>query len=235
MNITHVGADLAKSVFAVCAMSAEGRIVERRELKCNAFVAWLGRLPGGCVVGMEACGASHHWARTMVGMGLAPKIIAAEFVEPHRKSRAMKNDRNDVEAIVLAVRDATMRFVPVKTLEQQARLSRHRMREGWKEERTALMNRIRGLLGEFGVVFPRSSTQLRRGLTEALHDERVPQAVRELVAMAREDLERIDERLAACDRAIGLACRADPTAKRLQEMMGVGPVTADAVIATACH
>ena len=233
MHITHVGADLAKSVFAVCALGSGGTAVERRELKREAFVAWLSRLPKGCVVGMEACGAAHHWARTMSALDLVPRIMAAEFVEPHRKSRAMKNDRNDAEAIALAVRDATMRFVPVKTLEQQARLSRHRMREGWKEERTALMNRIRGLLTEFGVIFPRSSAQLRKGLAESVHDPRIPEAVRQLVAMTREDLERIDQRIAACDRAIGLACRSDPMAKRLQELMGIGPTTADAVIATA--
>jgi transposase len=232
MNITSVGVDLAKSVFSVCAMSSEGRVVERRDLKREAFGAWLQRLPNGCIVGMEACGASHHWAREMSAMGLVPRIMAAEFVEPHRKSRAMKNDRNDAEAVALAVRDVTMRFVSVKSAEQQARLSRHRMREGWKEERTATMNRIRGLLTEFGVVFPRSSAVLRKGLAEAVHDERLPAAVRELVAWAREDLERLDHRIAACDRAIGLACRCDPTAKRLQDMMGVGPTTADAVIAT---
>lgn len=232
MNITSVGVDLAKDVFSVCAMSSEGRAVERRELKRAAFAAWLRRLPKGCVVGMEACGASHHWAREMSVMGLVPRIMAAEFVEPHRKSRAMKNDRNDAEAVALAVRDATMRFVSIKTTEQQARLSRHRMREGWKEERTAMMNRIRGLLTEFGVVFPRSSVALRKGLAEAVHDQRVPMAVRELVAWAREDLERLDQRIAVCDRAIGLACRTDDTARRLQEMMGVGPTTADAVIAT---
>lgn len=233
MDITHVGIDLAKSVFSVCAMGPEGRVVERRDLKREALLPWLQRLPRGCVVGVEACGAAHHWARTLGGLGLVARIMAAEFVEPHRKSRAMKNDRNDAEAIALAVRDATMRFVPVKTMEQQARLSRHRMREGWKEERTALMNRVRGILTEFGVVFPRSSTQLRKGLAEAVHDPRIPEAVRELVAWVREDLERIEHRLAACDRAIGLACRADPTARRLQDLMGVGPTTADAVIATA--
>ena len=107
------------------------------------------------------------------------------------------------------------------------------MREGWKEERTALINRMRGLLKEFGLVFPRSANAARKGLVEALHDERVPSAVRELVQWAREDLERLDHRIAACDRAIGLACRGDPTARRLQEVMGVGPTTADAVIATA--
>jgi transposase len=232
MNVTSVGLDLAKSVFAVCAMGSDGAVLERRELKRDAVVHWLSRLPKGCVVGMEACGSAHHWARRMAELGLDPRIIPAEFVEPYRKSRSMKNGRNDAEAIVLAVRESSMRFVAVKTAEQQARLSRHRMREGWKEERTALINRVRGLLAEFGVVYPRSSSVLRKGLAEAVHDERLPQAVRELAAWAREDLARLDERLAACDRAIGIACRDDEAAHRLREVMGVGPTTADAVIAT---
>lgn len=192
MNVTSVGLDLAKSVFAVCTMARDGAVVERRELKRDALVQWLSRLPKECVVGMEACGSSHHWARRMVDLGLEPRIMAAEFVEPYRKSRAMKNDRNDAEAIALALRDVTMRFVAMKSAEQQARLSRHRMREGWKEERTALMNRIRGLLAEFGVIYPRSSSVLRKGLADAVHDERLPQAVRELAGWAREDLARLE-------------------------------------------
>ena len=233
MDITSAAVDLAKTVFSVCAMNRAGRVVERRDLKREAFAQWLRRLPKGCVVGMEACGACHYWAREMAALGLEPRIMAAELVEPYRKSRSMKNDRNDAEAIALAVREPTMRFVAVKSVERQARLTRHRMREGWKEERTALINRLRGLLMEFGLVFPRSAAALRKGMVQVLHDERVPVAVRELLAWAREDLERLDQRIAACDRAIGLACRADPAARRLQDVMGVGPTTADAVIATA--
>lgn len=137
------------------------------------------------------------------------------------------------EAIAIAVRDANMRFVAVKTVEQQARLARHRMREGWKEERTALGNRIRGLLGEFGVVIPKSQAALGKVLVEALHDDRVPEAMRELVRSTREHLELLGMRIAECDRAIGLACRGDPAARRLQDMFGVGPTTADAAVATA--
>jgi transposase len=232
MNVTSAGVDLAKMVFAVCVMRADGTVSERRELKREGLLHWLSRLPRGCVVGMEACSSAHHWARRMVEMGLEPRIMAAEFVEPHRKSRLAKNDRNDAEAIALAVRDATMRFVAVKSAEQQARLSRHRMREGWKEERTALMNRLRGLLAEFGVIYPKSSSALRKGLAEAVHDERLPLGLRELAAWGREDLARLDERIAACDRAIGLACRDDEAARRLQDLMGVGPTTADAVLGT---
>lgn len=168
----------------------------------------------------------------MAAMGLAPRIMAAEFVQPFRKSRAGKNDRNDAEAIAIAVREANMRFVALKSVEQQARLARHRMREGWKEERTALGNRIRGLLAEFGIAIPKSPAALGRELAAALHDERLPGSVRELVRAAREHLEILRERIAECDRAIGLACRADPATRRLQELCGVGPTSADAAVAT---
>jgi transposase len=105
MDITSVGVDLAKAVFSVCAMDRSGRVVDRRDLKRDAFMQWLRRLPRGRTVGMEACSASHYWARTMGALGRLPRIMAAEFVLPHRKSRAMKNDRNDAEAVALAVRD----------------------------------------------------------------------------------------------------------------------------------
>lgn len=232
MDITTVGVDLAKDVITVCAQDRSGRTLERRDIRRAAFRPWLMRLPAGCVVGMEACSASHYWAREMASLGLEPRIMAAEFVQPFRKSRASKNDRNDAEAIAVAVREANMRFVAVKSVDQQARLARHRVREGWKEERTALVNRIRGVLAEFGVSFPRSTAALKKGLVEALHDDRVPTPVRELVASVREHLDLLDQRIAICDREIALACRADPAAKRLQELTGVGPTSADAVIAT---
>jgi transposase len=165
-------------------------------------------------------------------LGLEPRIMAAEFVQPFRKSRSGKNDRNDAEAIAVAAREPTMRFVSVKSVEQQARLARHRLREGWKEERTALGNRIRGLLAEFGVSLPRSSAALRKGLALAAHDESLPQALREMADEIREHLEGLDERISRCDRDIALACRADPAARRLQDVTGVGPTSADALVAT---
>lgn len=232
MDITTAAADLAKNLITVCAQDASGRTVERRDLRREAFLPWLQRLPAGCIVGMEACSASHYWAREIAAMGLRPRIMAAEFVQPFRKSRAGKNDRNDAEAIAIAAREANMRFVVVKSVEQQARLARHRMREGWKEERTALGNRIRGLLAEFGLAIPRSQAALDRALAEALHDERLPAPVRELVREAREHLKLLGDRIAQCDRAIGIACRADPATTRLQELCGVGPTSADAAVAT---
>ena len=153
MHITSAGVDLAKDVFSVCAMG-ERQAIEQRQLKRDALRQWLSHLAAGTLVGMEACGTCHYWAREMMSLGLQPRIMAAEFVAPYRKSRAMKSDRNDAEAIALAVVSPGMRFVAPKSLEQQGRLALHRMREGWKEERTALVNRLRGLLIDRGMPNP---------------------------------------------------------------------------------
>ncbi len=110
------------------------------------------QLPPGTVVAMEACSGAHHWARRCLEHGLVPRLMAAQFVKPFRKSQGNKNDRNDAEAIATAARQGNMRFVAVKTVDQQARLSWHRVREGYKAEGLAISNRLRGLLAEFGVV-----------------------------------------------------------------------------------
>ncbi|MEW9625890.1 tyrosine-type recombinase/integrase [Rhodanobacter geophilus] len=129
MSTITLGVDLAKSVFSVCAMNGTGHVLERREFKREAFVAWLAQRPAGTVVAMEACSGAHHWARRCLAYGLQPRIIAAQFVTPFRKRRKIKNDRADAEAIATAVRQGNMRFVPVKSLEQQVRLSWHRVAE----------------------------------------------------------------------------------------------------------
>ena len=170
-EITTVGVDLAKEVIAVCAADRAGRIVFTRIFRRDAFAAWAVQLPP-CVFGLEACGAAHHWARWLTSHGHTPRLMAAEFVKPFRKSRAAKNDRNDAEAVLTAVRQPNMRFVAAKSIEQQACLSWHRMRQGFSEERTALINRLRGLLGEFGVWRGRSAEVFTRALPELEHDER---------------------------------------------------------------
>ena len=148
MNITTVGVDLAKEVITVCSMDHHGQVLKTRDLRATEFSAWLVQLPADTVLGMEACSSAHHWARKMQAMGLLPKLMAAEFVQPFRKSRSSKNDHNDAEAIAIAVKQPQMRFVAIKTEAQQARLAWHRCREGWKEERTALINRTRGFVQE---------------------------------------------------------------------------------------
>lgn len=164
MNAMTIGVDLAKNVFVVCVADGAGRAIEMREFNRAGFLAWLPTLAPGTVVAMEACGGAHCWGRTMQALGLEPRLMVAEFVRPYRKRQAVKNDRADAAAIVAALHAPGMRFIPVKTETQQQRLAWHSLRLGWIEERTALLNRIRGLLVEFGVVIETGATRLRRWL-----------------------------------------------------------------------
>ena len=123
MNTTTVGVDLAKMTFAVCVADDQGRVLRRLQLRREAFALWLVQLPVGTIVAMEACSGAHYWGRLCIEHGLQPRLIAAQFVTPFRKSRGIKNDRNDAEAIATAARQGNMRFVPVKSVDQQARLA----------------------------------------------------------------------------------------------------------------
>jgi transposase len=230
-EITTVGVDLAKEVIAVCAADRGGRIVFTRIFRRDTFAAWAVQLPA-CVFGMEACGAAHHWARWLTSHGHTPRLMAAEFVQPFRKSRAAKNDRNDAEAVLTAVRQPNMRFVAVKSVEQQACLAWHRMRQGWSEERTALINRLRGLLGEFGVWRGRSAAVLTRALPGLEHDEALPLRVRRLLGEARTHLARLDAAIAGCEAEIKTHIKDNPAAQHLSAINGVGPLTIAAVLAT---
>ena len=142
-EITTVGIDLAKEVFAICVLDVHGAVVERKVLRRAAFERWATALPPSTVA-MEACGSAHYWGRTFAARGHTARLIAAEFVGAFRQGG--KNDGNDALAIAIAARQPTMRFVPIKTVEQQTILSWHRARAGFNEERTALINRLRGLL-----------------------------------------------------------------------------------------
>jgi transposase len=146
-KLTTVGIDLAKEVIAVCVMDHHGAVIERRVFRRDAFERWATQLRP-CNVSMEACGSSHHWGRWFAARGHTARLIAAEFVVPFRKGG--KNDTADAEAVAIASRQPTMRFVPVKTVEQQAILAWHSVREGWKEERTALINRYVGCWQNLG-------------------------------------------------------------------------------------
>jgi transposase len=230
-KITTVGLDLAKQVMAVHAVGPEGRTVMRKVLRRDQLLGWSAVL-APCVIAMEACGGAHHWARELVRQGHTVRIIAAELVRPFRKSG--KNDANDAEAICTAARQANMRFVAMKSVEQQAALCVHRLRQGMVEERTALINRLRGLLTEFGVVAPLSPEKLRRELARCRdpEDGRLPAAVRELVGEQMRALDQVEERLAAYAEQIAAQARASDVARRLQTIAGVGPTTAAALVAT---
>src|SRR5437016_6586658 len=160
-KITTVGLDLAKQLIAMHAVDARGQVVLRKVLRRDAVLRWSATLPS-CEIAMEACGGAHHWARELMRQGHTVRIIAAEFVRPFRKSG--KNDANDAEAICTAARQANMRFVAMKSVEQQAPLCAHRLRQGLVEARTAPINRLRGLLTAFGAVAPLAPGRLRRDL-----------------------------------------------------------------------
>jgi transposase len=229
-EVTTVGIDLAKEVFAICVLDAHGAVRERKVLRRAAFERWAESLPGPSTVAMEACGSAHHWGRYFATRGHTARLIAAEFVVPFRQGG--KNDGNDALAIAIAARQPTMRFVPVKTVEQQAILVWHRMRQGWIEVRTALLNRVRGLLAEFGLVPGRSPAVLIAAMARIVDEAAAPAPLRAIVQQAREQLAQFDTRLGACDVQIQTHARHSPLAERLRALLGVGPITASAVVAT---
>jgi len=231
----RVGVDLAKRVIQVHAVDVGGRVLTSRALPRARFIEWCIRLPAGCVVAMEASSSAHHWARKLVALGLDARIISAQLVEPYRMEGASgKNDANDAAAICEAASRPKMRFIPVKSIEQQSMLCVHRLREGLKEDRTACINRIRGLLAEFGLVFPQGPRELQAVLSNVLED-----AGNELGTLARLTLQRaqaqwreLDEHLAWCDERIDAHGRDNPEVRQAATLMGIGPVTASAAVAT---
>jgi transposase len=232
MSTITIGVDLAKSVFSECEMDGAGRVLNRQDLRREAFGLWLAQLPADTVVAMEACSGAHHWARRCMAYGLQPRIIAAQFVKPFRKSSRNKNDRNDAEAIATAARQGNMRFVPVKDIHQQVRLSWHRVREGYKVESLAIGNRIRGLLAEFGVIVAQSDLALRQLLADLDAQRELPDAFKALLRDLAEHWQQLRTHLDACDARIQAHARQDERCVRLRAIVGVGPITADAIVAT---
>ena len=232
--IARVGVDLAKHVIQVHAVDAAGRRVVARALKRDQFIAWCAQLPAGCLVAMEACSSAHHWARKLRALGLDARLIAANFVSPYRmEGKSGKNDMTDAAAICEAASRPSMRFVPIKSCEQQGVMSLHRVREGLKEERNACINRIRGVLAEFGLVFAKSPKALRAVLPDVLED-----ASNELSVMARLVLQRafdhwreLDEHMRWCDRQVGLHVRSSAAAQRAAKITGIGELGASALTA----
>ena len=232
--IARVGVDLAKLVIQVHAVDAGGRRVVSRAFKRDQFIAWCAQLPAGCLVAMEACSSAHHWARRLRALGLDARLIAAAFVSPYRmEGKSGKNDMTDAAAICEAASRPSMRFVPVKTCEQQGVMSLHRVREGLKEERTACTNRIRGVLAEFGLVFGKSSKVLRAVLADVIEDaeNELSTTARLVLQRAFEHWRELDEHLRWCDSQVGLHVRASPAAQRAAKIIGIGELGASALTA----
>jgi transposase len=223
-NVTTCGIDLAKNVFSIHAVDGHGVVVLRKTVARARLAALVAHLPP-CLIGLEACSGAHEWARRFALHGHKVKLMAPKFVAPYRRSG--KNDRNDAEAICEAVSRPSMRFVPVKSVEQQAMLTLHRVRLGFVEERTATINRIRGLLAEFGVVLPQRVVEVRRGAAATLDQLPVlaQRALTDLLTHARV----LDERIGEYERELEQHARRDERAKRIQQLSGVGPISASAI------
>ncbi len=233
--VARVGVDLSKRVYQVHAVDRAGRVLMAKPLSPQRFFDWCTGLPAGCLVAMEACGGAHHVARRLRQLGLDARLMAGHFVTPYRMAgKSGKNDANDAAAICEAAGRPQMRFVPVKTAEQQGQLAVHRLREGYKEERTALINRIRGLLAEFGLVFPQSPDALRQVLAQVIEDgaNELPGVAR--LALQRAHLHWIDIELQMnwCDERIASHVRSDERAKAAASLQGIGPITASALVAS---
>lgn len=233
--IARVGVDLAKNVIQVHAVDGSGRRVVARAFKRELFVGWCAQLPAGCLVAMEACSSAHHFARKLRAMGLDAKLIAASFVSPYRmEGKSGKNDMTDAAAICEAASRPTMRFVPIKSCEQQGVMSLHRVREGLKKERTACINQIRGVLGEFGLVFPKSTKALRAVLSEVIEDggNELSGVARLVVQRGFEHWRELDEHMRWCDQQVGQHVRASGAAKRAAKVIGIGELGASALSAS---
>ena len=231
MAILYVGIDLAKNVVALHAVDDAGRVaLVRPSVPRAKLLELIAALPA-CTIGMEACSGAHHWARQFMALGHTVRLIAPKFVVPYRLSGARgKNDAADAAAICEALQRPQMRFVPIKTEAQQAQLTVHRARQGLVEARTATLNRIRGLLSEFGVVLPLKAATVRREAAAALED--LPGQANWVVGDLLSEVHHLDERIAQYDRLIVQMAREDARAQQLMRLAGVGETTATALVAS---
>lgn len=230
MTILTVGIDLAKNVFAVHGVNEAGRPeLVRPAVPRDKLAELVCALPP-CTIGMEACSGAHHWARLFESAGHTVRLVAPKFVTPYRMSgRRGKNDAADAAAICETIQRPHMRFVPVKSLEQQSQLMVHRARQGFVEQRTATLNRIRGLLAEWGIVLPLKAATVRRRACECLED--LPGWANTVVGDLLIEVSRLDERVAQYDQYLRQMARQDARAQRLMRLAGVGETTATCLLA----
>jgi transposase len=231
MNITTIGLDLAKSVFQVHGTDDRGKTLLTKALRRSQMTQFFAQLRP-CLIGMEACGSAHFWARKLTELGHTVKLMAPQFVKPYVKTN--KNDARDAEAICEAVGRPNMRFVAIKTPEQQALLALHRARQGLVRARTAQGNQIRGLLAEFGLVIPKGLRHLASYIPEILEDAENGLAgmSRELFARLLEHLRHLDTQVLALEAQIKAWHREDAASRRLEQIPGIGPLTASALVAS---
>ena len=231
MEITRVGLDIAKRVFQVHGVDERGRAAVTKKLSRAEVLEFFAQLRP-CLIGIEACGGAHYWGRELGRLGHTVKLMAAQFISPYRKSG--KNDANDAEAICEAVGRPNMRFVGIKSEEQQAVLMMHRVRTLVVANRTGLVNQVRGLLGEFGIVVPVGIRRLRAQLPQILEDAEngLPTLARRILADLLQQLHHLDEQVEHYERELGALAQLSEPAQRLMQINGIGPITATALVAS---
>jgi transposase len=229
--ITTIGLDIAKSVFQVHGIDAEGKVMIRRQLKRRYLLAFFEKLQP-CLVGIEACASSHHWSRELKALGHTVRLMPPAYVKPYVKRQ--KNDAADAEAICEAVTRANMRFVETKTPEQQSCLMLHRTRHLFIRQQTSVINAIRAHLAEFGIVAPvgRQGVAALLEVVADVSDNRLPEVARACLAALGAQLRRLKEQILEFDRMIMAWHRSSETSRRLDELPGVGPALATALVAS---
>jgi transposase len=230
MTMVAVGLDIAKQIFQAHGVDRAGKVVLRKRLRRSEVAPFFAGMEH-CLIGLEASGGSHYWFRVLSGLGHTVRLIAPQFVKPYVKSQ--KNDANDAEAICEAVSRPSMRFVPAKTVEQQDLQCLHRVRSRLIGCRTQLVNQIRGLLTEYGIVIPQHVAQLRRHLPAVLEDSanELTMSARCLFHSLYEELVELETKIASADERIERAFRENTECQRIAAVEGIGPVTATAVVA----
>jgi transposase len=223
MEISTIGLDLAKSIFQVHGITDAGEVAVRKALRRSQVLPFFAKLPP-CLVGMEACGTSHHWARELTKLGHEVRLMPPAYVKPYVKRG--KTDANDAEAICEAVTRPTMRFVPVKSPEQQAALALHRTRDLLVKQRTQLVNMIRGLLAEFGVEMARGlhhALALAKELTDG-RATKVPQLAQRVVTSLAYQVSAVQEQLATLEKELLAWHRSNELSQRLATIPGIGVI-----------
>ena len=233
-TITTIGLDIAKSVFQVHGVDADGQVVIRRQLKRRYVLAFFQKLPP-CLVGIEACASAHHWSRELQALGHAVKLMPPAYVKPYVKRQ--KNDATDAEAICEAVSRPNMRFVETKTPEQQSCLMLHRTRHLFIRQQTAVINAIRSHLAEFGIVAPvgRNGVDQLLGVVADAGDKRLPEIARACVAALGAQLQTLKAQVLQFDRLITAWHRSSEASRRLDAIPGVGPALATALVASVAN
>ncbi|MER9390391.1 IS110 family transposase [Mesorhizobium sp. M0435] len=230
-KVITVGLDIAKQVFQVHGIDAGGAVVIRRKLRRDDVAGFFEALPS-CLIGIEACATGHHWARVLMGLGHQVRLMPASYVKPYVKRQ--KNDATDAEAICEAVTRPSMRFVPVKSQEQQGVLMLHRVRELLIRQRTMLVNALRGHLAEFGIVTRQgiAGPGMLIELVEDEDNELIPPLARAALVPLVEQLRLVHEKVRELDRQIHAWHRSNEQSLRLETIPGIGPITASAIAAT---